>query len=789
MSGSLFGRHARTRLMRASLGTVAAAGLLCAGVGTASAAQLGETGDTPVGIENRAADAEGGSAAVSMQTFQPDDLTEQAERLPTGLVEAVRRDLGLSAKEYLANAAAAKLAGEVVASLGDSIRSAWLEGQNLHVTVGDEADTARARSAGAEVHAGDGLTDALAAARAQNKIAYIDRQAGEVVPVDVALRGEPVGEPRLLAQSNWRGGDGFAVSDLLMDYHCSTGFTGTSADGDPRVLTAGHCGSTEDGLLTSPASTLELPGIISGSEGLADTWPQHIGDEVGELDSESFAFGEGKDVGLLDLTADDWQILPEVSSSGGAAPASADDSGLRILDTIDAVAGAPACSTGVTSGWTCGQILDAQAQVPVSGENVTGFLFDACVLPGDSGGAVTVGQYALGINSGSTWRGLSCDDGSVDAPGGDISLGYAVSGGDDNVEALYGDDWSLLLHVGTPAVTSPGEGSTVSSTPTLSGTVEAAAGATVSVALDGESAPESPLEARVSATGRWDVPIDERLDPGTYEYEVTVTHSTAGDDTITSDTVTGTFEVDEVASLNTTWPQPGDTTASHQPTFTGTGQPGATVALRVDGEVRATTDVADDGSWTVTPEDGIGAGRFDAVLVQEVDGASSSITVPDVGRRPSPPVITSPRPGEEVGTDHTFSGVGVVGATVTVSLRDSGGSGDPAAADASALQVRTDGEGIWEVELDSAVPTGEQTIVATQSVDDLSSEPSDAVSFAVAEPEEAAMRADGDIGGRAKAEGDLAETGSSTGMLLPIAVALLVAGSGVALLARRRRSA
>ncbi|WP_165358445.1 LPXTG cell wall anchor domain-containing protein [Haloactinopolyspora alba] len=804
MSGSLFRRHFRRRAFQVSLATALVAGLTSVGVGNAAADGADPAESTSATSAPR--------SPVRMQTFDPEDFSKQAARLPAGLVSAVRRDLGISGQEYLAGAAAARLAGDVVAHLGATARSAWLEGQTLHVAVTDEDAAPAARATGAEVHIGDSLTDALAAARTQDKIAYIDREAGEIVPVDVGLRGEPVSEGGLIAQSTWQGGDGFAVSDLLADYRCSTGFTGTDDDGNASVLTAGHCASSDDGLFSSPVSALTPPGPIGASPELNESWPEHIGAEVGELDPESVTFGGGQDAGLIDITADDWQIAPEVTapaSSGGttgettaphddAQPADstvdepadgtgdepADAGGVRILDSIDAIAGAPVCSSGMTSGWTCGTVLDASMTVPVSGKAVTGFLMDTCVLPGDSGGAVTVGQYALGINSGSTWRSSTCENGSnPDRPDG-VSLGYAVTSGKDNVQTLYGDAWELAIHVGAPVITSPGEDSMVARTPTIAGRADAASGATVELTIDGEPT----LTTKVDASGQWSIPVDEPLEPGSHDYEVVVSHSTpTGDLTVTSDPTTGSFEVAEVAGLTVGWPQPGDTTASHSPAFTGTGEPGASVTLSVDGENLATGKVGADGSWSLKPEDGLSVGRFDVVVTQQVDGESASVTVPDVGLRPEAPVITSPGPGEEVGTTHTFTGVGVVGATVSVRVRpDSSGAAIDTASD-EPLQVRTDDEGIWEIQLDAPLPAGDQAVVATQTVDDLTSEPSGRVSFDVTEAQRS-TRSMGDIGGAGSAEADLADTGSTTLPLLTAAAALLAAGL-VVVVTRRRRTA
>ncbi|WP_298328498.1 S1 family peptidase [Haloactinopolyspora sp.] len=765
MSGSSYGHRAHARLARVSLISLLTSAFTVAGVHSADSATAAEPAETP---------------AVQMQDFSPDDFVDRAGLLPEDLVAAVRRDLGLSAQEYLARAATAHRAAAVVDSLGSAVRSAWLVEDDLHVAVDTQADATAARAAGAEVHVGDGLTDALAAAQAQDKLAYIDREAGRVVPIDADLEGEPVGRSGLTAQSSWRGGDGFAVSDLLMDYRCSTGFAGTSADGATRILTAGHCGSAEDGLFTSPVRALDLPQAVVTSPELGDTWAEHIGDPVGEFVTDSFAFGDGKDAGLIDVTAEDWDVRPEVTSPA----ASGDAAGVQVLDSIDPIAGAVACSSGTTSGWTCGHVLAANTSAKVSGSDVTGFLFDACVLPGDSGGAIMTGPYALGINSGSTWQSADCSTGAVSpaSTGTDVSLGYAVSGGTDSIEKLYGDEWDLLVHVGAPTITSPDDQATVGATPTMSGTVAAAAGATVEISIDGAA----PLETTVGPEGRWSVPVTEPLEPGSHSFEATASHTAVTSDTAaTGDTVTGTFTVAPVASLNPTWPRAGDTTTTKRPTFTGTGQPGATVELRVGSDVRATTTVSKDGSWAITPESHLAAGRFDVVLTQQVDEESSSVTVRQVGLKPGAPVITSPRPGEALDATHRISGLAAPGATVSLHLNPSDETA--AEADGGDARVRAGDDGAWAVELAGPMPDGSQTVVATQSVDGLRSEPSAAVSFAV-DQRVGTTRSGGTLKGFAGRD-SVTGTGSATSSLLwawGVAV-LLIAAAVVAGTAWRRR--
>ncbi|MGH9262734.1 MAG: hypothetical protein ACRD08_23005, partial [Acidimicrobiales bacterium] len=96
--------------------------------------------------------------AATLRSFSPAEFKAQAADLPDGLVEAVQRDLGLSAEEYLANAAATKSASDVVASLeadGVGVETAAIAGQDVTIYVETTGDVAAAEATGATVEVGE----------------------------------------------------------------------------------------------------------------------------------------------------------------------------------------------------------------------------------------------------------------------------------------------------------------------------------------------------------------------------------------------------------------------------------------------------------------------------------------------------------------------------------------------------------------------------------------------------------------------------------------------------------
>ncbi|WP_129667502.1 Ig-like domain-containing protein [Phytoactinopolyspora endophytica] len=770
------------------------------------------------------ADEDVPAAEVSMSEFDPEDFSDQAADLPADLIDAIERDLDISAERYLAQAAATRVADDVVDSLGDIVAAAWLDHQTLHIAVDSRSDQAAAAATGAQVHVGDALTDALRAAHEQGRVAYVDRQEGRVVPVETDLAGEPVRDSDLLsregdesdadadASGTLSGGYGFWTHDSLVAYECTAGFNGVTGDGGDATLTAGHCSQGDSGQLQGPYTLQGHPLVVDqededepdeededGDDGglLPDDLPDLSLDPghesetedsetedsepepIGELLGDASHFGDGNDAALLEVTSDEWTPRPEVA---GLADEDGQRNALPVYDSIRPIAGAPVCASGAVSGWSCGTILDAESVIPVSGEDVSGFLLDACTLPGDGGGPIMIGNYAVGISSGSTWSGTDCADGGAE-DGRDLAAAYPLSGGQESVQALYGDDWNLSVHVGAPTVVAPAEGDVTGRHPTIRGRADSAPGSTVVVSVGGAD----PVEAEVGADGRWRAPIDEPLPPGSHSYSATVTHTPPGaDEPTTSEAVTGSFDVAEVASLVVLTPSEGEQTSNTQPHFAGTGDPGAQITLTFDDQSSSTV-VDDDGTWTLSPPEGIRAGRFDATVTQDVDGTIDNVEVAGVGIVPGAPLVVGPL--DDIENGYTVTGTGIPGSTVALRIeRDTADEDDSSAGEsvngaeqtaaAADHLTQTDDSGEWQVEVGD-VPPGAYTMTAVQAVDDLSSERSASTTLDIARPSPQGMRAAG-------GDDDLVDTGSASLTILLAGTGFLVLGAAVLLWTRRR---
>ncbi|TDE07943.1 Ig-like domain-containing protein [Jiangella asiatica] len=691
-----------------------------------------------------------------LPTFAADDYIELAADLPATLQAAIERDLGIDPAQYLANAEAARAASDVATALraqGVDILGTSIDGQDVTYNVADEADAALAEAAGAEVTVG---------------------------PIELLDSGREV-QP---AQDH-KGGYGYAYQVAEADEtgsfplsRCSVGFSGFDADGNDRYLTAGHCGVDEETgeQFTYPVHHIELSEPIWATEDWANEFP---GPELGEFVPGSMHFGEQHDGGLVDITNPDWTGVPQVAGWAGGSGAP-DENSVTIRGPIDAVTGAQACKSGATSGWTCGEILVPAQSTPVGAQDVTGFIFNACLLGGDSGGSVVVGNYALGVNSGSTHDGRTECDSWVPATGpddttGDFSIGYSLSTGEYNALTLLGSEWELSVAINTPQVTSPEDGGQTGPTPTFTGTVEAARSThRVEVTVDGEQS----YEGTIADDGTFSVAATEALAPGEHTYEVVATYGNHSRSEVASGTFTST-EV-QAEALTVESPTNGQTTDNPRPSFTGTGQPGATVTLAVGDEVLGEATVAEDGTWTIAPSADLPVGeRFDATVTQAFEGDSQVVTVSDLGITAAPVTITAPEDGSTVAGDVVFSGTAFAGATIGLAIEGvvtESSERVQTAADEWEGELVVGEDGSWTFTPAEELRDGEYTLTATATLDGgdpelTSSEAS--VSFTVG--------AEGDDDG-----GELPDTGSSNVWMIVVGVGLLVAG-GVAIAIRARR--
>ncbi|MEV7602278.1 S1 family peptidase [Kitasatospora sp. NPDC089797] len=318
-----------------------------------------------------------------------------ATAVPSALLHAMQRDLGLApqaaADRIAREGRAAAVQSALTRALGDHWAGAWIDGSRAGLTVAT-TDPAAARTITA--HGGRAtvvrhplavLTQAKealdrasgAAAPDATPLWYVDVRSNTVVVqsaddartaafldragVDRALvRVEPAtAAPRPLADLH--GGDAYYIDNAA---RCSIGFPVTQ-NGQPGFVSAGHCGQPGSNATTSDGSSI---GTFQGSTFPGNDWSW-------------VAAGAG------------WTAQPQVNDYQGGA--------VTVGGSTETPVGGAVCRSGSTTGWHCGTVEEQNATVNYQEGSVYGVTrTNVCAEPGDSGGSFISGNQAQGVTSG-----------------------------------------------------------------------------------------------------------------------------------------------------------------------------------------------------------------------------------------------------------------------------------------------------------------------------------------------------------------------------------------------------
>ncbi|EPR76592.1 N-acetylmuramoyl-L-alanine amidase [Leifsonia rubra CMS 76R] len=422
-----------------------------------------------------------------MDTYPRSDFVAAGKELPDALVEAIYRDLGKSAEEYLAEAAAAVDAATLLTTLisqGVEVEGSDLAGVELRVFVSDPADAE--------------IVEALGASVVIGVPPVVDFSDVDFTPM-----------------ADLRGGQAFYVPvDDKGGNRCSVGFNGHSKIVEGRqFVAAGHCYAPPPAGGANYVSLSQASPTITGATLTSS-------DFIGNAYAASVKFGGGYDSMMVNITNPSLTSKNEVLTWGGGQGAPLASTPLAVRDTIVGVPGAPVCKSGSTTGWTCGQILAVDRTVSLTtGETVNVVIADLCMLPGDSGGPGIVGNSALGINSSGSWT-TSCQAADQVDPN-PVSAFFpmdSTSSTKPSVARYTNTTWELGVDVAAPVVTSPAGGAgAISSTGSISGTL--AYGNTrhrVRVFIEGKMATTA---APVNPDGTWSTSLVGYA-PGQHTYQL-----------------------------------------------------------------------------------------------------------------------------------------------------------------------------------------------------------------------------------------------------------------------------
>ncbi|MCW4352567.1 S1 family peptidase [Hoyosella sp. YIM 151337] len=362
-------------------------------------------------------------AAVSLAAPQPAGST-----LPAALIEALERDLGLSADEFLQQSELAQrlatFAEELRVEFPDEFGGAWLDNGTPTIGVTTDSLAERVEEAGfsvknvarseSELHRDvlalsewteslaepfrsliqgvmvdlvrnsvvvgvadtgpgslDGLFDLPALMR---EVGILFTPVNEISPDEsTPLRESGSGSPH---QYQAMGGDAFLAGAAGNQLRCSLGFNAEGPGASVINITAGHCNPEGPDSSNTPATFLGGP-----------------------LDGKQFGtFTQtdmnGADYGVITIHEDFVDLFQTAGVRGG--------NDIHVTGTADPVVGMPVCKSGVTTGFTCGVITSANLRVDVGARTLdNAFTADICALQGDSGGAIISGTRAVGVSSAS----------------------------------------------------------------------------------------------------------------------------------------------------------------------------------------------------------------------------------------------------------------------------------------------------------------------------------------------------------------------------------------------------
>jgi hypothetical protein len=169
------------------------------------------------------------------------------------------------------------------------------------------------------------------------------------------------------------------------------------------------------------------------------------------------------------------------------------------------------------------------------------------------------------------------------------------------------------------------------------------------------------------------------------------------------------FEPAATKAVAVSGPADGSTVTSRRPTITGTGDPGATIAVTTQsGKNLGTTTVGADGNWTLTPTSDIAANNPTLTATQTIAGGTTTTTTVSFIIQVADQALTAQVTSVDAGAQTaTVSGTGKAGDTITIS----GPNGNQT--------VTVGADGNWTVTI-SGLADGDNTITITDGVDTLS---------------------------------------------------------------------
>ncbi|MDO6796468.1 retention module-containing protein, partial [Shewanella sp. 1_MG-2023] len=257
-----------------------------------------------------------------------------------------------------------------------------------------------------------------------------------------------------------------------------------------------------------------------------------------------------------------------------------------------------------------------------------------------------------------------------------------------------------------PVITVNAPDNNIDTTPTITGTTDAAPGSTVTLTITDNEGNEQNLEAIVNPDGSYEVDVAEPLAEGEYNVVAVVTDP-AGNSASANDT----------GDIDTTAPEitvsAPDNSADTTPTITGTtdAEPGSTVTIIVTDsagqEQIIETIVNPDGTYSVEVPLPLAEGDYTAVAGVS-DSAGNGAFAEDNGDIDlTPPTITVSTPDDASDNTPLITGTtdATPGSTVTLVVTDSDGV-------EQTIEAIVESDGSYQVEVPNELSEGDYSVIA-----------------------------------------------------------------------------
>ncbi len=353
------------------------------------------------------------------------------------------------------------------------------------------------------------------------------------------------------------------------------------------------------------------------------------------------------------------------------------------LYTVLAIATDPAGNTGsAMSTFNVDTQTFVTLDTPADGAQIN---TPAIVLTGTAEPGASVAVEVDGALVGTVTADASGDWTFTTAPLMDGPHTLAVTANDvAGNSASAGPRQVQVITQSTLTLTAPSDGAILmDNTPTISGL--ATPGAMVTALVDGMSVGTTTA----AADGTWSI-TSTTLAEG--DRVITATSVDGAGDTASAGPITVTIDAQTFVTLDA--PADGSTVATATPTLSGTAEPGASIAVSVDGAVVGMVTAGADGTWSFTTEPLANGPHSLSVSATDASGnmASAGPHHIQINAMLVAVSITSPTQDQVFNTSVTdITGQAEAMAAVTVIVRDDQG------AELAREDVTADANGAWSV--------------------------------------------------------------------------------------------